>query len=194
MLKEKFSQQEWFHQLSGRRETFSQMVEYVEKSLPLGLDQIIETGTARSKGNWSGDGQSTLIWDWLTSHLKGLKVISIDSNVEAIEMAKSQTKNVDFHLGDSVKCLKAIDPKILSRVSLLYLDSMDWSYEANEESAKHHLKELQSVWERLSAGCMIVVDDVHGAEYGKHVAVAEFMKKKRIKTHFSDYQIAWIKA
>jgi len=32
---------------------------------------IVETGCARQPDNWAGDGQSTLVWDWLLDKVGG---------------------------------------------------------------------------------------------------------------------------
>ena len=77
-LAEKFLSQPWAYALSYRRDTFLKMVEHFETVAALGLTQIIETGTARTRGNWQGDGQSTLIWDWLVGEVDGAKALSID--------------------------------------------------------------------------------------------------------------------
>ena len=169
------------------------MVEHFEKAAEMGLDQIIETGTARTKGNWSGDGQSTLIWDWVAHQIPDTQVISIDIDPDAIKVAELQTKKVHFHSGDSVEFLSALSDETISKTGLLYLDSLDWEFQQGYISACHHLMELLSVWDRLPSGCMIAVDDVNGTHHGKHVAILEFMNERNINPVFYGYQIAWIK-
>jgi trans-aconitate methyltransferase len=192
-IKDKLQAQPWFNELMHRQETVSSMVEYFASVAATGLNQIIETGTARQKGNWSGDGQSTLIWDWLAHQIPNVKVLSIDLDPIAIETVRAQTKKVEFLTGDSIQHLPSLPVEIISHVGLLYLDSMDWDFERGYISACHHLVELQSVWDRLPVGCMIAVDDVHGDNQGKHVAIQEFMIERNISPKFKGHQIGWIK-
>jgi trans-aconitate methyltransferase len=112
-LREKFQAQPWFQALSHRQRTFVLMIDHYEKAAVSGLNQIIETGTARAEGNWSGDGQSTLIWDWVASQIPSTKVLSIDLNPAAVEVAKLQTKHVQYHAGDSVQHLTSQSAEIL---------------------------------------------------------------------------------
>ncbi len=153
---------------------------------------IIETGTAWDKDNWEGQGQSTLIWDWICGRTKH-EAYSIDLNPEAAKHALDHTMNVELITGDSVKTLSSMADRILENCVLLYLDSYDWSPEANLDSAFHHMAELTCVWSKLPAGCMIVVDDRHGDMKGKHFMVELFMDKLGIKPVFKDYQIGWVK-
>lgn len=192
-IREKFESQPWANALSYRKDTVGFMIEHFQKAAALGLTQIIETGTARARGNWQGDGQSTLVWDWLAGEIDDAKVISIDLNPNAVEVAKEQTKNIKFIVGDSITKLAAQTSKTLSKVGLLYLDSMDFEWGRGEVSAQHHLGELLAVWDSLPSGCLIAVDDCHSPYQGKHTAVAAFMAAKEIPPAFSGYQMGWIK-
>lgn len=192
-IREKFESQPWANALSYRKDTVGFMIEHFHKVATLGLTQIIETGTARARGNWQGDGQSTLVWDWLAGEIEDAKVISIDLNPNAVEVAKEQTKNIKFIVGDSITKLAAQTSKTLSKVGLLYLDSMDFEWGRGEASAQHHLGELLAVWDGLPSDCLIAVDDCHSPYQGKHTAVAAFMAAKEIAPAFSGYQMGWIK-
>lgn len=192
-LAEKFLSQPWAYALSYRRDTFLKMVEHFETVAALGLTQIIETGTARTRGNWQGDGQSTLIWDWLVGEVDGAKALSIDLNPKAVDIAKEQTKNVKFLVGDSIEKLTAQKGSVLSKVGLLYLDSLDFDWSNGQVSAQHHLGELLSVWDGLPSNCLIAVDDCHSPYQGKHTAIAAFMAEKQIAPAFVGYQMGWIK-
>lgn len=47
--------------LARREETFRKMFKYLDElSQPV---SIVETGCTRLKGNWAGDGQSTVLFD-----------------------------------------------------------------------------------------------------------------------------------
>lgn len=153
---------------------------------------IIETGTARIQGNWEGDGQSTLVFNWLAG-FTDYTPYSIDISATAIAIAKSQCKFVSFCEYDSVSFLSKLGHDFLKDVGLLYLDSMDWSPERDFESAFHHFCELASVWRLLPTGCLIVVDDCHGDFVGKHWMVSLFMNKVGAIRKFSGYQTGWVK-
>ncbi len=159
----------------------------------IGKRWIIETGSAHDRNNWDGQGQSTLIWDWAVSQKCAIRALSLDITPNSIEVAKSQTKNVQYFLGDSVKTLNETDDEIISKTFLLYLDSFDWSPEANLHSAFHHLAELTTVWRALPSGCLIVVDDRHGDGKGKHWLVEGFMQQIGNVPAFKNHQIGWIK-
>lgn len=189
-IKQAFQEADFYPALDVRGPTFAHMIDHLEQHTH--LNHLIETGTARIQGNWGGDGQSTLIWDWLADRLP-ISVTSIDICETGVNIAKSQVKNIKFIVGDSIEALASYPPENLSRVGLLYLDSYDWSPETNMESAFHHMAELATVWAHLPSGCMIAVDDCHSQFKGKHIMVYMFMNKMGIKPHFVGYQVGWIK-
>lgn len=183
------TKQPWFKKLGKRSGTFFQMIKHLETS-PGGW--IIETGCAWHTGNWGGQGQSTLIWDWVIDQRPDIHCMSIDLSQEHVDTAMSQTKSVNYVCADSVKTLNDLDDA-LTDCRLLYLDSFDWSEALNLESAFHHMAELAACWRHLPAGCMIVVDDRWGHMRGKHWLVEGFMSKLGIKPAFCEYQIGWVK-
>ena len=192
-LSEKFEINETFVRLAHRRFTFYKMMQHLDKS-PSGY--IVETGCSRSLDNWEGEGQSTQIWEWVMKESKHkFNVISIDITQGYVDQAKSLCPSINFYCGDSVKTLDKIlkEDKIIKQTRLLYLDSFDWSKEAHLDSSFHHMAELASVWSNLPKGCLIVVDDRHSAEMGKHFMVSLFMEKLGIIPFFEEYQIGWIK-
>ena len=188
-VEDKFLESDMFQKLRHRSHTMAKIVAHVERNW-VNLNQIIETGTAYIPDCWSGHGQSTLVWDWLSEEL-GCDVLSIDINPDA--SAKTETKRVEYATGDSIKILSQLPERTVSRCGLLYLDSFDWQKETSFHSSFHHLSELATVWAQLPNGCMVAVDDRHSAFEGKHVLVAAFMEKMGIKPVFAEYQIAWIK-
>lgn len=188
-IMQEFREQEWAAKLARRRKTFEHMCAHVA----LFNDPdcwIVETGTAWDKGNWAGQGQSTLIWDWLASKLK-IQAVSVDIRAEAAAIANEQIHTIRLVVSDSVEFLNKFEHK--SKIALLYLDSMDWTEETNIASALHHLKELAAVYAELPNGCMIAVDDRHGDEKGKHWLVENFMQNIGLKPVFKTHQIGWIK-
>jgi hypothetical protein len=105
-----------------RWEPFRKIVDLLlKKDKPL---IIIETGTLRTKDDWGGNGQSTLIWDWLIQRTMGI-CHSIDINPTACQNAQEMTKNVSVVQADSIFALRS--SALVSDADLLYLDSYDWS-------------------------------------------------------------------
>lgn len=188
-----FDDEPRFKKLARRRDNFRTMVEHVlavaEKN---GHATIVETGCAWHKDNWEGQGQSTLIWDWLAERAP-INVISIDITPTSVANAEEQTKHVEFILSDSVQALNAFDAKQLEHLGLLYLDSFDWSKELNTESAYHHAMELMACWRLIPSQAMVVVDDRHGDFQGKHWLVELFFQQLGYTPEFRNHQIGWIK-
>jgi len=199
-ISEAFNATTWAPKLARRKNTFEAMINHVWNKAGGGDPVfIVETGSAWDMGNWDGQGQSTLIWDWLIeegkAHGKNIRAYSVDINEESVTTARFQVKNVDVVLSDSVKFLNGLTPWVLNNAALVYLDSYDWSQERNIESAFHHMAELAAVWRDLRPGCMVAVDDRHGDYKGKHWLVEAFMGHY-LKTApaFKSHQIGWIKA
>jgi hypothetical protein len=151
---------------------------------------IVETGTARERNNWRGDGQSTLLWDWLIGKVGG-EAHSADINPEAVEIASAQAPRVNCVCADSQRFLRDFDRA--REIDLLYLDAYDWgeSRRANTLSELHHVGELAAIYERLSPGCLVAVDDCHGVDRGKHVLVQEFFRRLGIEPIFLGYVTIW---
>lgn len=192
-LADSFQKNKIFNRLDRRRFTFWKMMEHLDKCEP---GYIVETGCTRSDDNWEGDGQSTLIWDWVATETDmKFRPISIDITEEFIKLSESKTKKVVYECGDSVQTLNKFVQAdyAIEQTRLIYLDSFDWSKEAHLDSSFHHMAELATVWNKLPHGCLIVVDDRHSAQLGKHFMVALFMEKLGIKPLFEEYQIGWIK-
>jgi hypothetical protein len=91
-LYDEFKASEMYSKLGQRANTMAYMIAHLERAAK-GL--IVETGTARIEGNWSGDGQSTLVWDWAASHLP-YRVKSVDINPEFVETAKKQVHHTRY--------------------------------------------------------------------------------------------------
>lgn len=191
---DKFIIQPFFLKLGKRQPGFKKIIQHLSQLE--GPAYIIETGTARIRDNWDGDGQSTLIWDWCIENQdtkSDLAAISIDLSQEYIDISTSQTKNVRYICSDSLKALNEIDESVLRQTKLLYLDSFDWSPDMHLESSFHHMCELATVFALLPKGCLIVIDDRHSDFQGKHVMVQYYFSKLLKAPAFSEYQIAWLK-
>lgn len=178
------------HKLGHRGLTFQFMIQHLEK---LYLKNIIETGTARIKDNWAGDGQSTLIWDWYINKYPTAQCVSIDLSEQSVNTACEQTSKVKYICGDSISVLNSMADNDLNKCGLFYMDSFDLDQNNPLPSSLHHLMELTAVWRFLPSGCMIVVDDCISNEIGKHILVRDFFDHLSIKPAFIGYQCGWIK-
>ncbi len=78
---------EWGPQLGLRRESFRFIFQHLAKQRPQG-HLIVETGCARQRDNWAGDGQSTFLFDRFAQTHQG-EVLSVDLDAQACEYARS---------------------------------------------------------------------------------------------------------
>ena len=153
---------------------------------------IVETGTARERDNWVGDGQSTLVWDWLLGVVGG-QAYSVDVDPKAVETARTQVRHVTCICEDSQKFLRNFPDA--PQIDLLYLDAYDWGFSRRQNvlSELHHVGELAAIYERLPAGCLVAVDDCHGIDQGKHVLVQEFFNRLGVEPVQRGYITIWRK-
>ncbi len=211
----------WFDQIKNklgiRSLSFTKIFNYLDK-LPNPII-IIETGCLRIKDNFSGDGQSTLLFDKYTqSRGNGSKVFTVDIDPAATNICKSLVSdNVDIFTGDSVKYLNDLTKKFHEEkinVSMFFLDSCDVEWIDPGESSAHHLKEIKCVKSLLNEKTIVVVDDapiichlsqVEGQEDklkliptlepyigGKGALVNKYAISMGAKLYFSHYQSAWV--
>ena len=210
----------WFDQIKNklgiRLLAFTKIFNYLDK-LPDPII-IIETGCLRIKDNFTGDGQSTLLFDKYTqSRGNGSKVFTVDIDPVATNICKSLVSdNVDIFTGDSVKYLNDLTKKFHEEkinVSMFFLDSCDVEWIDPGESSAHHLKEIECVKSLLNEKTIVVVDDspilgllsqVEGQEDklelisaigpyigGKGALVHKYAVSRGAKLYFSHYQSAW---
>jgi hypothetical protein len=207
-----FFNQEAAGPLGVREKTFRKIFEYLDQiSHPL---IIVETGCARSPGNWQGDGQSTVLFDKYISLRDAESVVySVDISPNAIARAKqSVSPRVQFTQDDSVKFLKQLAGRLADEsktIDMLYLDSFDLDWVYWYPSAVHHLKELCAAMRSIRKDTLVAVDDspldgpfitqspsqLHFVSAptvgGKGRLVAEFATACGAKLEFSEYQAAW---
>ena len=211
----------WFNEikkdLGVRTTSFTKIFEYLDsKPDPI---IIVETGCLRKEGNFSGDGQSTLLFDKYTqSRGKGSKVYTVDINPEAIKICKENvSENVECFVGDSVGYLSNLSKKFeasKTNVSLFFLDSFDVNWKYPNQSSSHHLKELTAIINIINEETLLVIDDapimapvqIENHKYvpinknpapkpyvsGKAFLVHEYAVACGAKILFSNYQTAWI--
>lgn len=180
--------------LGHRKDGFAFALSWLENRFTRSgaLAYVIETGTLRQEDNWSGDGQSTRVWDFACRLDPNIKCISVDVDAQACDLASKLT-GATVWCADSVKFLNRLSLDTLTRTRVLYLDSFDWSPNLALASALHHLKELTAAWRALPSGCLVMVDDCHSDDAGKHVLVKDFMEHLEVKPVYTGYQTAWVK-
>jgi len=207
----------WFDEvlskLDKRAVSFKKTIEYLD-TLPDPII-ILETGCLRKVESFSGDGQSTLIFDKYTqSRGNGSKVYSVDISAENVNLCKSiVSKEVYLENQDSIKFISNFHNQIDSKqkLSLLYLDSFDVNWDYPFESSAHHLKELTASIPYISKNTLVVVDDapINLVGYrdeknnfkliketgigGKGILVHEYAKSVNAEIFFSHYQVAYKK-
>ena len=149
---------EYAGRLGIRAETFRRMFELLEE---MGKSEysIVETGCARTEGNWQGDGQSTLLFDRFVNHWGG-RVQTVDIDADSCKRLRAQVSDkVGIHCSDSVRHLGNLAREGKLAIDLLYLDSFDLEWRNPHPSSLHHLLELCAAMPLLARGTLVVVDD-----------------------------------
>ena len=196
--------------LALRANTFRKMFEHLDRlDTPI---NIIETGCARVKDDWT-DGQSTILFDkYIHHHAAESKLYSVDINKAATDFARTLTgPKTALTTDDSVKYLAKLTADFLANgqtADLVYLDAHDLDWHYWYPSAAHHLMEFCSVLRILRKDTLVVVDDcANSANFvrnnnninfisppiiaGKGRMVAEFAARIGAKVEFSEYQAGW---
>lgn len=171
-----------------------------EINIPLMMDQVstlVKAAPVRVKEN----NEYIIVVDAL-EHEKGSSpiikaymdnAVTFDLRKEPGEYVLEKCKHVKPICSDSITYLNSLSKEDIKDLRLLYLDSFDWSQEMHMQSAFHHMCELAVLWRILPSGCMIVVDDRHTEELGKHFLVDQFFKRLNVEPIFKSYQIGWVK-
>lgn len=151
---------------------------------------VVETGSMRkSSFRFSGDGSSTLIFNHFVDATKGV-VYTVDLDFMCKEIIENiyKLKNTHSYTMDSVEYLRNFpNPQ---DITILYLDSYDVDFNNPAPSAEHHLKEIEVVFDKLTPGTIIVVDDnkvIDGVPRGKGYLVENFLKDKNTKLVYDGY-------
>jgi hypothetical protein len=154
---------------------------------------IVETGCLRAPGSWSGDGQSTFLFDLFASKHGGSSH-SIDMNAESIAKAKIICPNTKFYLGDGATVLHT---EHFPHIDLLYLDSFDAFRDVSVIPAPvHYMLEFCAAWPVLRPGSLIAIDDIHCQEAPKlpptkGMGVGMFLEKVGAEILHDDYMKVW---
>jgi hypothetical protein len=201
MKKTRFSKTDLFReqmrkQRKDRANAFKIAIKYLE-NIPRKNYLIIETGTIRSKNEWYGDGQSTIIFDEFVNFYDG-RVISIDNDKQAVMLARKLTSDkVEVICGESVDTLYGLYRKRFSnnieRVNLLYLDS--WGWDSTDQDltpqAIHTFMELAAIMGYLRTDSLIMVDDNLRDGRGKGMIVRQYAEKVGWKRLYDGYVILY---
>ena len=163
----------------------------IREALCMGVRSIVETGCIRKPDNWSGDGQSTVIWEDYVSQYSDSRFTTIDINQAAIDTARECCPEATCIVSDSVTELAKPGPNI----DPLYLDSFDLDMSNPEPAAMHCLFEFCAARPRLSKGSIVFIDDSPmgpDGVGGKGVYVAKWFEQIGIVPFTWGYQVAWI--
>ncbi len=179
----------FYPRLKQRKDTFRKIFEFLE-SKNKEFYTIVETGCARIKKNWKGDGLSTILFDQFVSFYEG-QVFSVDINPSHCALATQWvSKKTKVVCQDSVQFLWNLE--LDREIDLVYLDSFDLEASNPHPSALHHLKEFCAIIDKLKKGTLIVVDDHINEEIGKGKYIEDFMKSIGHERVINGYQIGWI--
>ena len=199
-------------QLNYRERTFRRIFEHLD--LLAGPVIIVETGCLRMANNWSGDGQSTLLFDkYIGYRDQTSECHTVDIDPSAVSECKNLvSQRVQVNQSDSVQYLNSLSRALTGAnktISLLYLDSYDVDMTYWQPAAAHHLKELLAAFRCVNERTLVVVDDCplnanlirrDGNQFalignpsvgGKGRLVAEFADAVGAKLEFAEYQAGW---
>lgn len=186
----RFFSQEAAPQLAHRAATMRQLFEYLDKLAdPL---IIVETGSLRTKNNWAGDGQSTILFDRYAQQRTGCLVHTVDLDPAASRQCRALVSDrVQVHTGDAIAWLhhfaqRGADP---ATSWCFYLDAYDVDWQNPYPAAAHHLQELVALSPLLQADSLVVVDDSPKQPRGKGFLIADYAQAIGATTLFHDYQL-----
>lgn len=151
---------------------------------------ILETGSMRkSYLAFGGDGSSTLMFNHFVEN-KGGRVYTVDLNDKCKNNIENiyKLKNTYSYIMDSVEYLKNFQTP--QDITVLYLDSYDVDFNKPEPSARHHLKEIEVIFDKLTTGTIIAIDDnkvINGEPRGKGYLVEKFLRDKNTKLIYDGY-------
>ena len=162
---------------------------------------IIETGCARKDNDFTGDGNSMVIFDHYVRE-RGGAVLSVDINLKAVKRCRTLVgSQVKIHCGDSVEFLASLAARGISP-DLVYLDSLD--YMGNEPflTALHCGNEFQAIRPVIRPDTLVVADDTPGVFtkgvvpqieiQGKGAFLAQHADAVGATVMFHNWQAGWI--
>jgi len=153
---------------------------------------IIETGCMRDlyrPFDFAKDGCSTLLFDRYIQHAGGV-LYSVDASLRAVQYAKrfvSEQTLVAQH--DSILFLRSLG---VTRIDLLYLDSLDYIESNRRVAEEWHLFELTTAFKWLRPGSMVMVDDNYADGSGKGALIRKFFRAYGLEPAYAGRQLGWI--
>ena len=178
----------WFESNRGLLNHRGQAFDFFVRNLPA-APMIVETGSLRSPGEVMGDGNATMLFDELTAASGMVYSIDIDASC-GDNIAKHCGNQVQFVEGDSHKVLREL-VGLVKHIDLLYLDSLDVDFEADELAARHALRECQYSLPMLGKKSFVAVDDNDSQGRGKGRLVSEFAALKGWQLVVDGYVKVW---
>jgi Methyltransferase domain/Glycosyltransferase family 9 (heptosyltransferase) len=152
---------------------------------------IVETGCIRTKKDWAGAGNSTVLLGEYALWTGG-SLVSVDISEHHCDVARQETQMlpmVRVVCSDSVAFLSAF----VQPIDFLYLDSMDTFVPGSPE---HALKEIQAALQRSHKDSIVVFDDTAwscGGFKGKGAHAVPWLLSRGWRILFSGYQTALVR-
>lgn len=156
---------------------------------------IVETGSMRFPGvvDFATDGASTFLFHhYCRDHGGECWTVDVDPAATKHVETLCDPRIVHAVTGDSVAFLRGFPRK--GEIRLLYLDSLDLDADRPLASQRHHLDEIEAVFDALAPGTIVVVDDhfVHrGVQVGKGSLVERFLRERHVPLVHDGYQKVW---
>lgn len=170
---------------------------------------IVETGCLRIKDDWGGGCSTLLLGEFC--HCYGVKLITVDNNLENLQVAERETKEFENSIayvhGDSLEFLDKLfgDFRLLDGVQkesqvesidLLYLDSFDAdpdNIRITYQAQRHQLAEMQLAFPKLSEKAIVLLDDNHLKWGGKCLLTKEFLLDNNFTLIMDFQQSLWVR-
>jgi Methyltransferase domain len=180
----------WFerlfrHRLGVRYRTFFQALLL---ALLRNATTIVETGTARQSGNWTFDGQSTVVLGAFAQRY-GSRLWTCDADASHMARAQDLTapfaQQIEYVVSDSVEFLR----RFSGPIDLLYLDAVDFDEHAPEAAQDHALREGQAALPALHEDSIVLIDDCNVPQGGKGGRLIPFLLSRGWKVVGRKYQV-----
>jgi len=168
--------------MGRRREGWLAMLSKAEENF---AKIVVETGCIRQHDDW-GAGMSTLVLKEFCEGT-GAELITIDNDSRHLNIAREicgEEKSIYYACVDSVDFLRYYTYPI----DLLYLDSLDFYPEIQQESQFHALEEFQEAEDKLHKGSVVGIDDCQQEKGGKGGLLVPFLERRGWKRLYSGYQ------